>query len=165
MPRYLLKVDGKVSGPYGERALQEMASVRSFDETAMVAPEATETWALITQVPELHELLFRPADRHLHLKAKPFEVIEQRHPDVVSVDQILQENLAAEMRAARPPLKRYPNRRLRDFVVALVLILGALGGLWYALPHSRAVEIGLLSTAAFASAAVYWVLFHIMSRY
>lgn len=164
MPRYLLKIDDKVSGPFSETALAEMASVRAFDETALAAPELTEDWRPVSAFPELHAQCFPPR-KGLQLKAKAFESIETPNAEPVSVDQILQENLAAEARAPRPKLRRLPNRRRRDFLVSLLLIDGVLGALWHWLPRTQETDVAFGSAAALLTLGIYWLFYHIMDRY
>jgi hypothetical protein len=164
MPRYLLKVGDKTSGPHSEIALQEMASIRAFDADALLAAELTEDWKAVRDIPELHAFLFPPR-KAIPLKAKAIEVIPQGNNEPVSVDQILSENLAAEALLPRKPLRRFPNRRRRDFLFSLVLIDGAIGAAYYYLPRSQEIEIAAASVAALATAGLYWLFYQIMDRY
>lgn len=164
MSRYLLKVEGKVSGPFTEMALQEMASVRAFDNTALLAPQNTEDWKPICEQPALDSLLFPPR-KTVKLKMKDFEKVETPNTEVVSVDQILQENLAAEASRPHKPMKRLPNRRRRDFLFSLIVIDGAFAALWHFLPRTQEIDVAFGSAAALSTLAIYWLFYHIMDRY
>jgi hypothetical protein len=164
MPRYRLNVDGKISGPFTEVALHEMASVRAFDNTAFLAPENTEDWKLISEMPELEASLF-PPKKSVKLKVREFEKVEVKNDDVVSVDQILRENLEAEASTPHKAMKRLPNRRRRDFLFSLIVIDGVLGGLWHYLPRSQETDVAFGSAAILCTVGIYWLFYHIMDRY
>ncbi|MFT3782376.1 MAG: DUF4339 domain-containing protein [Nibricoccus sp.] len=164
MPRYLLKVGDNVTGPHSEAALQEMASVRVFDEEALLAPEATEDWRAVGELPELCAKFFPPR-KTISLKAKAIETVNQANDEPVSVDQILKENLAAEANLPRKPFRRIPNRRRRDFLAAIIIVDGALGAAWYYLPRSQEIQVALISAAALLTLGLYWLFYQIMDRY
>lgn len=164
MPRYLLKVDGKTTGPHSEIALQEMASVRAFDESALLAPEQTEDWKAVREIPELLALFF-PPKKTIQLKEKAFETVPQESTEPVTVDQILRDNLAAEAAIPRKPLRRLPNRRRRDFLFAILVIDGGLGGLWHFLPRTQETDFAFGAAAALLTLGLYWLFYQIMDRY
>lgn len=164
MPRYLLKIDSTVSGPFSERALEEMASVRAFTEEALLAPEGTEAWTPLRELPELHARCF-PARRRIGLKAHPFETVGQENNEPISIDKILQDNLAAEAKLPPKTWRRLPNRRRRDFLTAFLLLNGLFGGLWYFLPRAQATDVAFGSAAIGCSLGLYWLFYHIMDRY
>ena len=164
MPRYLLKVEGRISGPFGEAALEEMASVRAFDEKALLAPEGTEAWPVLSQMHELCARCF-PPKRKIELKTKAFEKVAEGNNEPVSIAKILQENLSAEAKLPPKPMPRLPNRRRRDFLFTLLFIAAVLGGLWYYLPHSKASDVGFGSAAVLCAFGTYWLFYQIMNRY
>jgi hypothetical protein len=164
MPRYLLNVDGIISGPHGEPALRDMASLRAFDESALLAPESTEDWKAVRDLPELCTLLFPPR-KTISLKAKAIETVPQENNEPISVDQILHENLVAEARTPAKPMARRPNRRRRDFLFAVLVLNGAIGAAYHYLPRTREIEIAAGSAAALVTVALYWFFYQIMDRY
>lgn len=167
MPRYRVKVGDKILGPHSEEALTEMASVRVFKPDALIAPELTEEWKAVQDIPELHAKFF-PPKRPIQLKARTFETVEtaqQEGDGPVTVDQILKDNLAAEANRPHKPLRRVPNRRRRDFLFSFVMINGVIAGLWYYLPRTRETDVAFGSAAALISVAIYWLFYQIMDRY
>lgn len=165
MLRYSLKIDGKLSGPHSVPALQEMAALRAFDEATPIAPELTEDWKPVREIPELNAVLFPPR-KAIQLKAKVFESIPQI-AEPASVSELLRGNLDAE--AKNPPSPRFvirrPNRRLRDFLTAAILfnLIGGAGV--YFLPHNHVITVSLGSYFAIINLGLYWLFYQIMDRY
>jgi len=164
MPRYLLKVDGKISGPHSDIKLQEMASVRVFDESAELAPEATEDWKSVRDIPELHTRFF-PPKRVISLKEKVIETLPQENNEPITVDQILNENLEFEARLPRKKMIRRPNRRRRDFLASVLMLDGAIAAAWHFLPRTQEIEIAAGSAAVLVTLGLYWLFFQMMDRY
>jgi hypothetical protein len=166
MPRYLLKTNGKTSGPHSLAALEQMSSVRAFDESALLTPEGAEEWKPVRDLPELQAVLFPPR-KAIPFKEKSFETVAQENNEPISVDKILHANLVAEAKNAPPfnPVVRFPNRRRRDFLTAVILCdLLAAGVAWY-LPHSQIVSVSVLSFVAITNLGLYWLFYQIMDRY
>jgi hypothetical protein len=164
MPSYLLKVNGKISGPHSDTKLQEMASVLAFDEAAELAPESTEDWKAIRDIPELHTRFF-PPKKTITLKEKVIVTLPQENNEPITVDQILNDNL--EMEARLPPKKviRRPNRRRRDFLASVLMLDGAIAAAWYFLPRSQEIEIAAASAAVLMTLGLYWLFYQMMDRY
>lgn len=164
MPQYHLKVGEKITGPFSEAALEEMASVRVFDPNAQLAPEGTEAWKPVHEMPELLARFF-PQKKILSLKAKQIEVVAEEHKEAITVDQILRENLEAEAAAPLKPLKRLPNRRRRDFLFSIILFNGVIWGAYYFLPQSQEIKVAATSASALITVGTYWLFYQIMDRY
>jgi hypothetical protein len=164
MPRYRLKVGEKITGPFSDAALEEMASVRVFDADALLALEGTEDWKPVRELTELHTRFF-PQKKSLTFKAKQIEVIEEKHTETISVDQILQENMAAEAAAPRKKFKRLPNRRRRDFLFSVILLNGIIWGAYYYLPQTQEIKVAAASASALITVGTYWLFYQIMDRY
>lgn len=164
MPRYLLKVDGKISGPHSDIKLQEMASVRVFDESSELALESTEDWKAIRDIPELCTLFFPPR-KTISFKAKPVEAVSQENTEPITVDNILHDNLEMEARLPRKKEIHRPNRRRRDFLTSVIMLDGAIAAAWYYLPRSQEIEIAACSAAALITIGLYWIFFQMMDRY
>ena len=166
MSRYLLKIAGKTTGPHSIAALQEMASVRAFDETTEVAAELSEDWKPVRDLPELHSLLFPPR-KTLTFKDKAFESLPQESSEPVSVHEILHANLVAEAKNAPAflPRSNYRNRRRSDFLLCIILcdLVGA--ALWRYLPRNHDVTVILLSILGIINFGFYWLFYQIMDRY
>lgn len=164
MPSYLLKVAGKISGPHSDIKLQEMASVRAFDESAELAPESTEDWSAVRDIPELHARFF-PPKKAISLKEKVIKIVPQENNEPITVDQILSDNLEMESRLPRRKERRLPNRRRRDFFASVLILDGAIAATWYYLPRTQEIEIAACSAAALTTLGLYWLFFQIMDRY
>jgi len=166
MSRYLLKIAGKNSGPHSVVALQEMASIRAFDGSALIALENTEDWKPIQSIPELHTLLF-PPKKTLSFKDKAFESLPQDTTEPITVHEILHDNLAAAAKSEhvlRPGVK-YVNRRRRDFLISAVLCDSVCAGIVWYLPLSHDVLVILLTFFAIINFGLYWLFYQIMDRY
>jgi len=164
MPRYLLNVDGKISGPFSDTALQEMASVRAFDGSALLAPEATEDWKAVRDLPELHAQLFPPR-KTISFKAKVIESLPETNNEPISVDQILHENVVVESKIPLKKGRRHVDRRRRDFLFALILLNGAVAAAWYYLPRDKDYDTIALAIAGLITGGLYWVFYQMMDRY
>jgi len=166
MSRYLLKIAGKTTGPHSVAALQEMASVRAFDETAEVATELSEDWKPVRDIPELQALLF-PARKTLTFKDKAFEKLPPETNEPVSVHEILHANLVAEAKNAPAflPRSNYRNRRRSDFLLCIVLcdLIGA--AIWWYLPRNHDTTVILLAAGGIINFGLYWLFYQIMDRY
>jgi hypothetical protein len=166
MSRYLLKIADKITGPHSVAALQEMASVRAFDETTLITAELSEDWKSVRDIPELQALLF-PARKTLTFKDKAFETLPQESSEPVSVHEILHTNLVAEAKNARPflPGSSYRNRRRSDFLLCIVLcdLIGA--AIWWYLPRNHDTTVILLSAGGIINFGLYWLFYQIMDRY
>jgi len=166
MSRYLLRTADKTSGPHSVAALQEMASVRAFDENAVLALENTEDWKAVRDIPGLSALLFPPR-KSISLKAKSFETLSSTATEPVTVHEILHANLVAEAKNASSlrPMVAYPNRRRRDFLLCVVPcdLLG--GGIAWFLPRSHDTWVILAIFFAMINLGLYWLFYHIMDRY
>ena len=166
MPRYLLQISGKTSGPHSLAALQEMASVRAFDESTLIAPENTDDWKPVRDIPELHVVLFPPR-KTISFKDKVFESTPQESDEPVSVHEILNANLVAEAKNGplfKPGVK-YIDRRRRDFLFTVILcdlVGGAIA--WYA-PLSHDLMVILLTFFGILNLGLYWLFYQIMDRY
>jgi len=166
MSRYLLKIADKNSGPHSLVALQEMASIRAFDEATLITPEFQEDWKPVRELPELATLLFPPR-KTLSFKDKAFESLPQETTEPITVHEILHNNLAAAAKSEhvlRPGVK-YVNRRRRDFLTTLILC-DLVGGaiVWY-LPLSHDALVILLTFFALINFGLYWLFYQIMDRY
>ncbi|MFT3869601.1 MAG: DUF4339 domain-containing protein [Nibricoccus sp.] len=164
MPRFRLKVGEKITGPFSDAALEEMASVRVFDADAQLAPEGTEDWKAVREIPELLARFF-PQKKSLSLKAKQIEVVEETNTETISVDQILLENAAAEAQVPRKKLKSLPNRRRRDFLFSVVLLNGLIWGAYFYFPPMQETQIAAASASALVTVGTYWLFYQIMDRY
>lgn len=165
MPRYRLKVGEKITGPFSEAALEEMASVRVFDAEALLAPEDSEDWKPVRELPELHARFF-PQKKSLSLKAKEIQVVaDEKTSGTISVDQILQENTALERAAPPKPFRRIPNRRRRDFLFSIVVFNGMIWGAWYYFPQSYETKVAAISVSSLLTLGTYWLFYQIMDRY
>lgn len=164
MPRYLLKIDGKISGPHSDIKLQEMASVLAFDESAELALESTNDWKAVRDIPELHTRFF-PPKRIISLKEKTIETLPQENNEPITVDQFLNENVEFEARLPRKKAIRRPNRRRRDFFASLLMLNGAIAAAWYYLPRTQEIEIAACSAAVLITLGLYWLFFQMMDRY
>lgn len=165
MPRFHLKVGEKITGPFSDTALEEMASVRVFDPDAQLAPEGTEEWKPVREMPELLARFF-PPKKTISLKARQIEVTEETNKEAISVDEILQDNLAAEAAAPRKPMKRLPNRRRRDFLIATVVFNGVIwGGYYYLQPQTLEYKPIFTGVSVLLSVGTYWLFYQIMDRY
>jgi len=165
MSRYLLKIAGQISGPHSLAALQEMASVRAFDETALLALENTHDWKAVRDIPSLPALLFPPR-KTLSFKATTFESLPQEATGPVTVHEILHANLEAEAKnGPLRPLVKYPNRRRRDFLVCIILCDLVGGALYRYLPHSHDTTTILVTIFAILNVGLYGLFYQIMDRY
>jgi len=166
MSRYLLKIGDKTTGPHGIAALQEMASVRAFTETALVTDEFSEDWKPVRDIPELHALLF-PAKKTLTFKDKTFETLPQETSEPVSVHEILQANLVAEAKHPAPflPRSNYRNRRRSDFLLCIILCDAIGAAAWWYLPRNHDTTVILLSFLGIINFGLYWLFYQIMDRY
>jgi len=164
MPRYRLKVGEKITGPFSDAALEEMASVRVFDADAQLALEGTDDWKTVREITELHARFF-PQKKSLSFKAKQIDITEVKNTEVISVDQILQENMAAEASAPQKKFKRLPNRRRRDFLFSIIVINGVIWGAYYFLPRSQEIKVAAVSASALITVGTYWLFYQIMDRY
>jgi len=166
MSRYLLKIADKITGPHSVAALQEMASVRAFDETTLITPELSEDWKPVRDIPELQTLLF-PARKILTFKDKAFVSLPQETSEPVSVHEILHANLVAEAKNAPSflPRSKYRNRRRSDFLLCIVLcdLVGA--AIWWYLPRNHDTTVLLLSFFGIINFGFYWLFYQIMDRY
>jgi len=165
MSRYLLKIADKISGPHSIAALQEMASVRAFDESALLAPEGTEDWKAVRDIPGLPDLLFPPR-KTISFKAKSFESLPQETKEPVTVHEILHANLEAEAKSGPlRPMVKYPNRRRRDFLTCVILCDLAGGAIYRYLPLSHDATVILVTAFAILNLGLYWLFYQIMDRY
>jgi hypothetical protein len=164
--RYLVRVEDRVIGPHALATLQQMASVQAFDENAWITPEGMEQWTVVKDSPELRACLF-PGRRKFQFKDKAFTAVNQPNREPITVEQMLRGNLAqAKPHEASVIIETpAPNRRRRDFVLALALCYAAIGILVWILPHTPIVVIPALGLAVIFSLGVYWVLYHVMSKY
>jgi len=165
MSRYLLKIADQTSGPHSVTALQEMASIRAFDEAARLALENTEDWKAVRDIPGLQDLLFPPR-KTISFKAKTFETVHQEDTEPVTVHEILHANLVAEAKnTPLRPLVKYANRRRRDFLTCVVLcdLLG--GVIAWLLPRSHDTTVILVIVFAILNFGFYWLFYQIMDRY
>ena len=165
MSRYLLKIADQTSGPHSIPALQEMASVRAFDDTALLALENTENWKSVRDIPGLQALLFPPR-KTLSFKAKPFESVRQEETAPMTVHEILHANLEAE--AKNPPLRpmvKYANRRRRDFLTCIILCDLVGGAIYKYMPLSHDTTAILVTFFAILNVGLYWLFYQIMDRY
>lgn len=164
MPRFRLKVGEKITGPFSDAALEEMASVRVFDADAQLALEGTEDWKTVREMPELFVRFF-PQKKSLSFKAREIEVIEEKSSETISVDQILLENAAAAALVPQKKLKRLPNRRRRDFLFSIVLMNGVIWGAYFYFPQMQETQIAAVSASALVTVGTYWLFYQIMDRY
>ncbi len=164
MPRYLLKIEGKISGPHSDIKLEEMASVRAFDESAELAPETTEDWKAISDIPDLHARFF-PPKKSISLKAKVIEIMPDASDEPITVDQILKDNMEAEAKLPQKKGRRYTNRRRRDFLFSLVFLDGGIAAAWYYLPHSKDYDTIAMMAAGLVAIGLYWIFYQMMDRY
>jgi hypothetical protein len=164
---YLLKIDGKTSGPHSLAALTEMASIRAFDDATLIALDNTEDWKPVKENPELLVMFFPPRKTIL-LKEKTFETIgNDATTEPVSVHAILSGNLAAETKNSplfRPGV-RYRNRRRRDFLTSVILCDLVGGAVAYYVPLTHDTKILLLTFFAIINFGLYWLFYQIMDRY
>lgn len=164
MPHFRLKVGEKITGPFSDAALEEMASVRVFDADAQLALEGTEEWKTVREMPELLVRFF-PQKKSLSFKAKQIEVVAETNTETISVDQILLENAAAEALVPQKKLKSLPNRRRRDFLFSIILINGIIWGAYFYFPQMQETQIAAASASALATVGTYWLFYQIMDRY
>ncbi len=164
MPSYLLKFEGKVSGPHSDIKLQEMASVRAFDESAELAPEATEDWKTIRDLPELMPRFF-PPKKTITLKAKVVTTMPEASDEPITVDKILHDNLVAEAKIPQKKGKRHVNRRRRDFLFSFIFLNGGIAAAWHFLPHSKDYDTIAMLAGGFVTIGLYWVFYQMMDRY
>ena len=167
--RYYLILDGKIAGPYGVRALQEMASVRSISIDTPIAREGSENWQSIGNDAELSAAVFPVAPKH-QLKAKVISYTPDAR-DPVSVEDLLRGNLSAAARrepstaaiAAASP--RPGRKRRRDFIVAIAAC-NALGlAAFFLLPRTPYILVPLLSYFVLSNIGLYWIYYQVMDRY
>lgn len=167
--RYYLALDGQVSGPHGLEALREMASVHAFTRDTLATPEGTENWLPIHAIPVLAETLF-PASAKFQLKGKAFiETADSDKP--IGVEDILRKNLAAEATRAAPvdytarPSRSPGSNRRRDFIFSIISA-NAIGVAAYAIfPSHPFILVPLLAYFVVINLGLYWIFFHVMSRY
>ena len=164
MPRFRLKVGEKITGPFSDAALEEMASVRVFDADAQLALEGTEDWKAVREISELL-IRFFPQKKSLSFKAKQIEIVEVTNTETLSVDQILLENAAADALVPQKKLKSLPNRRRRDFLFSIIVINGVIWGAYFYFPQMQETQIAAVSASALATVGIYWLFYQIMDRY
>lgn len=166
MSRYLLNIAGKISGPHTVAALQEMASVRAFDDATPITSELSEDWKAIREIPEMQALLFPPRKTHT-FKDKAFESLPQETKEPVSVHEILHANLVAEAKHAPPfmPGDKYRDRRRTDFLISIILCDLVGGAIWWFLPRHHDTTVILLAFLGIINFGFYWLFYQIMDRY
>jgi hypothetical protein len=165
MPLYLLKIADKISGPHSITALQEMASVRAFDEAALLALENTEDWKAVRDIPELQGVLFPPR-KTISFKATVFESLPQESTEPVTVHEILHANLVSEAKnEPLRPMVKYPNRRRRDFLTCVILCDLVGGAIYRYMPLSHDITVILITFFAILNLGLYWLFYQIMDRY
>lgn len=166
-PRYFLRLDAGRSGPHSLAALRDMASASAFTADTQISLEESDAWFAIRDLPELSETLF-PAARKHSLKAKAF-VATPDSDTAISVGEILRTNLRAEdarpAPAAPPPITHYPNLRRRDYLLTATLCNGFLGALAWFLPRAPLLDLLLISACVLINIVLYWIYYHVMSRY
>ena len=166
-PRYFLQLAAGPSGPHSLVALREMASANTFTPDTLIAPENSDTWFAIHDLPELSATLF-PGPRKHSLKTKAF-VATPDSDTAISVDEILRTNLRAEdsrpAPAAPPPITHYPNLRRRDYLLTAAICNGFLITLAWLLPRAPLLDLLLLSAFLLINFILYWIYYHVMSRY
>jgi hypothetical protein len=164
--RYLIRVNDRVLGPHSLEALQQMASMQAFDETALISPEGTEQWSVLRDSPELRASFF-PSARKFQFKDKPFTAVNKPTNEPISVEEMLRGNIAKAQPfeptvvAERPR----PNRRRQDFVTAIIFGYAVIGLIVWWAPRSSFVYVGAVSLGAVYTVGLYWVLYHVMDRY
>ncbi len=170
IPRYYLALDGQVAGPYGLAALREMASVHAFTRDTLATPEGSENWLPIHAIPALSDTLF-PEAAKFQLKEKTFaETADSDRP--VSVDELLRTNLDSEIRHVTPADYTTPSSpksagssRNRDFLFSIICA-NTLGLAAYAIfPSHPFVLVPLLAYFTVINLGLYWIFYHVMSRY
>ena len=164
--RYLVRTNERDFGPHSIESLQQMASMRAFDENALISPEGTNHWSVLRDSPELRASLF-PGPRKLQLKEKPFTSVNLPANAPISVEEMLRGNIA-KAKPFEPTVvveNPYPNRRRRDFFVTILMGYGFIGLIVWLAPRSPLVFVGAVSFAAVFTAGLYWVLYHVMDRY
>ena len=170
LPRYYLALDGQLSGPHSLPVLQEMASVHAFTRDTLATPEGSENWLPIHAIPALADTLF-PSAAKFQLKEKTFaETADSDRP--VSVDELLRANLDSEIRHVAPADYTTPSApksagssRRRDFLFSIVCA-NALGLAAYAVfPSHPFLLVPLLSYFVIINLGLYWIFYHVMSRY
>ncbi len=164
MARYRLKVGEKISGPFSDAALEEMASVRVFDADALLALEGTEDWKPVKELTELHARFF-PQKKSLSLKAKEITPLAEEATEEISVEKILLENAAAEAAIPKKKFKRVPNRRRRDFLFSALFINGVIWGAYYYFPPTQETLIAAGSASSLITVGTYWIFYQMMDRY
>jgi hypothetical protein len=162
MPRYRLAIQGSVTGPHSVEALRQMALMRAFDETALVAPEGSDDWNMLRELPHLKTELF-PARPAYRLKEKNIVAInDTTSGEPISVHEILAGNVAREKNLGTPaqaaeslaaPQHRSPKRRLGFLGAAAALTLvGA--GVTVLLPLNGFAITVLIATLAITNAGL-----------
>lgn len=166
-PRYFVRLEAGRSGPHSLAALREMASANAFNADTQISLEESGAWFAIRDLPELAETLF-PAARKHSLKTKAF-VATPDSDTAISVEEILRTNLRAEgarpAPAVPPPVTHYPNLRRRDYLLTAAACNGFLGALAWFLPRAPLSDLLLISACVVINVVLYWIYYHVMSRY
>lgn len=168
-PRYYLALDGQLSGPHSLTVLHEMASVHAFTRDTLATPEGTENWQPIHAIPALVGALFPAAPKH-QLKSKAIALTTDSTTPV-SVEEILRNNLSAEVRAVpaadytTQPTRPPGRARRRDYWFSMIAC-NALGLVaYFILGKSAYTAIPLLAYFTMTNIGLYWVFYHVMDRY
>ena len=145
------------------------ADAAEHTRDTLATPEGSENWLPIHAIPALAATLF-PAATKFQLKEKVFvETADSDRP--VSVDELLRTNLDSESRHVPPadyttrPSRPPGTARRRDFLFSIICANAVGLGAYAIFPSHPFVLVPLLAYFVIANLGLYWVFYHVMSRY
>ncbi len=158
-------------GPFTMDQFRELAEVGALTNVSKVTLSPLDPPLELSEYPGLCErLLIVP--RELHLKASqtsPSEEVEAVDIAPVSVDTILQENLAREQElrgdAMEPIIQRRRGRRTRDYIVLMLVGWTLVGTAIFVLGANPMTLVFGISLITLYTIGTAWLLFGVINRY
>jgi hypothetical protein len=163
--RYYLYQDGQTTGPHSLEALRQMASLQAVKADAHVAAEDANQWTPLSATPDLAASIF-PEKTRFDLKPKQLTAIDNPIGEPpISTEDTLRDNLARQLPLEKPMVfEKRSNQRLRDYLFLVVVGNVPILPVAYFVPHPVVLMFALGYFVVY-NAGIYWVLFHVMSRY
>lgn len=192
-PASYLLIGNEVRGPFTPDQLRTLAEVRAITPETHASAHAAGPWLKVQGRPDCAEIF--PERRQFQFKGRAFENVNQapappvdhreliaaanRRPDAVpgapsprpppaanDVLDIVRETTRAQTRHEKAvDLTPRPNRRLRDYLILMVLVNGFFVADLILTRGSMVTSIFGLSGIVFSSAGITWIMFGVMSRY
>jgi hypothetical protein len=186
MPSTYLLLANEVRGPYSSDQLQVLAEVGAVTPDTGASARPDGPWLPLRQRPDAAQIF--PARREFQFKAPEFERLNRAPGPPADHREGIAAAQGGPAEPPRPPpndvleivrattriqaqfeksvdLTPRPNRRLRDYLLAMALVNGFFGAAILFGHGSPATLIYGLSGIVIASSGITWVMFGVMDRY